>query len=76
MHSGVQRDSHGRIERSQSAKQEFLRQHGLTHVPKGYEVDHRVPLYAGGRDDPSNMQLLTTAQHHQKTKEDFRTYGR
>jgi hypothetical protein len=75
-HPGVARDSQGRIERSASAKQEFLRNHGLKSVPKGYEVDHIVPLYAGGRDDPSNMQLLTTQQHEAKTKADYQRYGR
>ncbi|MGA2093667.1 MAG: HNH endonuclease signature motif containing protein [Sedimentisphaerales bacterium] len=73
---GVARDSHGKIERSESAKEEFLKEHGLTKVPPGYEVDHRIPLYAGGSDTPDNMQLLSKSQHHDKTKADFRRYGR
>jgi hypothetical protein len=74
--SGVTRDSHGRIERSQSAKDKFLKQHGYSKVPAGYEVDHIIPLYAGGKDEPSNMELLTKAHHHAKTKSDYQKYGR
>ena len=32
----------------------------------GYQVDHRQALACGGADDPSNMQWLSTAQHHAK----------
>ena len=74
--SGVARDSHGRIVRSESAKHEFLKQHGYSKVPEGYEVDHIIPLYAGGTDEPSNMQLLTKTVHHAKTKADYHQYGR
>jgi hypothetical protein len=74
--SGVKRDKNGRIERSQSAKQDFLKQHGYSKVPKGYQVDHKVPLYAGGKDEPSNMQLLSVKQHQQKTRDDYKKYGR
>jgi 5-methylcytosine-specific restriction endonuclease McrA len=76
INSGVARDSHGRIKRSESAKEEFLREHGLSKVPNGYEVDHITPLYAGGSDTPGNMQLLSKAQHHAKTKSDYQRYGR
>jgi 5-methylcytosine-specific restriction endonuclease McrA len=76
INSGVARDSHGRIKRSESAKDEFLREHGLSKVPPGYAVDHITPLYAGGSDTPGNMQLLSKAQHHAKTKSDYQRYGR
>jgi 5-methylcytosine-specific restriction endonuclease McrA len=72
----VRRDSKGRIERSESAKHAFLKNHGYKRVPSGYEVDHIIPLYAGGRDSPSNMQLLTKAQHNAKTRADYERYGR
>jgi 5-methylcytosine-specific restriction endonuclease McrA len=75
-HSSVKRDSHGKIVRSQAAKQQFLRNQGMRKVPKGYEVDHKVPLYAGGSDTPGNMQLLNKAQHNAKTKADYQKYGR
>lgn len=34
----------------------------------GYEIDHIVPLAAGGADAPSNMQWLTRQQHRAKTR--------
>jgi hypothetical protein len=75
-HPSVKRDSKGRIIRSEEAKQAFLKSRGLKKVPPGYQVDHKVPLYAGGSDTPSNMQLLTTSQHKAKTKADYQRYGR
>lgn len=46
-------------ERSRAQVRAFLRQQGLEQTPPGYEVDHIVPLCAGGADRPENMQLLT-----------------
>jgi 5-methylcytosine-specific restriction endonuclease McrA len=43
------------------------RQRGLKRVPAGMEVDHTVPLAAGGSDTPSNMQLLPKSAHDAKT---------
>ncbi len=71
----VRRDMHGRILRSQGARAEFLRSHSLTQCPPGYHVDHKIPLWAGGRDTKENMQLLTIPQHAQKTREDYVRYG-
>lgn len=45
----------------------FLKKEGLTKVPKGKEVDHKVPLVDGGSDTVRNMQLLTVKQHAAKT---------
>ena len=56
-----------KVERSSSAKNEFLKSKGYSKVPNGYQVDHIVPLSQGGRDVPSNMQLITIEQHKQKT---------
>lgn len=33
----------------------------------GYEVDHRVPLCAGGADAIENLQWLSIAEHRRKT---------
>lgn len=64
--------SDARTERSRAQVNAFLRQQGLTRTPPGYEVDHIVPLCAGGKDSPENMQLLTKEQHKKKTRSDLR----
>ena len=60
--------------RSEEAKKQFLRQHGLDRVPPGYEVDHTVPLAAGGPDTPANMELLTKSAHAAKTAAEAKRY--
>ena len=35
---------------------------------KVFEIDHRLPLWAGGTDTEQNKQALTIAQHEKKTK--------
>ena len=65
---GVERDSHGRIKRSESAKKEFMRETGYPHGRPGYVVDHIVPLKRGGADSPSNMQWQTIAEAKAKDK--------
>ncbi len=66
-HSSVQRDKHGRIKRSKSARAAFERQSPCPSTGKtsgrcpGYLVDHVNPLECGGADDPSNMQWQTAA---------------
>ena len=56
-----------KVERNGSAKKQFLKSKGYNRVPPGYEVDHIVPLSKGGRDEPSNMQLIPKSVHKQKT---------
>lgn len=46
----------------------FLKKEGLTKIPKGKEIDHKVPLVDGGSDTVRNLQLLTEKQHAAKTK--------
>lgn len=54
------RAGHTRIQRSEEAKRDFLRQTGHPHGWPGHVVDHVVPLACGGADAPSNMQWQTT----------------
>lgn len=60
------------VKRSESAKREFLKSKGYKRVPPGYEVDHIIPLSKGGRDGPSNMQLIPKNLHRQKTADERR----
>lgn len=38
----------------------------------GWQIDHIVPLCAGGADAVGNLQWLTRAAHAAKTREDVR----
>ena len=62
--------------RSWKAKRAFLKMRGYKHVPQGFHVEHRVPLFAGGSDSPSNMQLMPKPAHKAKTRIDFRMFKR
>jgi hypothetical protein len=63
------------VKRSHANIQKFLNSKGLFEIPKGYEVDHIIPLSEGGSDDPSNMQLLTVEQHQIKTAKERANTG-
>ena len=41
-------------------------------VRAGDEVDHVIPLHAGGADDASNLQTLCSAHHKTKTAAEAR----
>lgn len=64
--------------RSNTIRAEFIRavpcpETGVTRgACPGWEVDHVVPLCAGGADRPENMQWLTVAEHKAKTRQDVR----
>src|SRR5579864_1674331 len=61
-HFSVQRDTHGKIKRSEAAKDAFKHQHPCPANGRssgscpGYVIDHVRPLECGGADAPSNMQ--------------------
>lgn len=55
------------VKRSVANKQQFLKSSGLKSIPKGYEIDHILPLSQGGTDCPDNMQLITVDEHRKKT---------
>ena len=61
---------HKKVKRSESNKRKFLESKGYKDTPEGYEIDHIIPLSEGGTDDPSNMQLLTVAEHRSKTSQE------
>jgi hypothetical protein len=71
---GVQRDSHGRIERSAAAKNAFNQQHPCPSTGRssgacpGYVIDHVRALECGGPDNSSNMQWQTMADGKAKDK--------
>jgi len=62
------RDSHGKIQRSEVAKRDFMKQSGYPNGRPGYVVDHIVPLAKGGKDVPSNMQWQTIAEARAKDR--------
>ena len=73
-HPSVQRDKHGRIKRSRSARSAFMREHPCPATRRtsgscpGYVVDHVRALECGGADAPSNMQWQTVADAKAKDK--------
>ncbi len=75
-YAGVATDFDGRIVPSASAREEFLKSRELKSVPEGYVIEYKIPLYAGGRDEPSNMQLATRDEHRAKTKMDYQLFGK
>ena len=73
-HRYVERDSHGRIKRSESAKNAFKHDHPCPSTGRnsgscpGYVIDHVNPLECGGADAPGNMQWQTVAAGKEKDK--------
>ena len=61
------------------ARAAWLREHPLCvecdrlgFVSIDVEVDHRIPLWEGGADDPSNYQTLCREHHQAKTAREAR----
>ena len=66
--TGVQRDTHGKINRSAAATRAFKKLTGYPHGRPGYVIDHIVPLKEGGCDCPENMQWQTKEEAKAKDK--------
>ena len=62
--------------RSPHQRSKFLKNLGIKRLGKGYNVDHIVPLFAGGKDRPSNMQILSVYAHKIKNRLDKLKYGK
>lgn len=68
------RHGKGRINRSETAKRDFQRQHPCPSNGKsaggcrGYVIDHIRPLACGGVDAPTNMQWQTAAEGKAKDR--------
>ena len=58
--------------RDPAVVERFLKKEGLRKIPKGKEIDHKVPLIDGGSDSVRNLQLLTEKQHATKTAREAR----
>lgn len=62
-----------RAERAAFQRQEPCPSTGLRRGPcPGFEVDHAIPLCAGGRDHRANLHWLRTEDHAFKTRIDVR----
>lgn len=63
-------------QRSKAARSEFTRHNACPSTGRhrgpcpGFDVDHIVPLCAGGADHPSNMQWIGREDHKLKTRQD------
>lgn len=43
----------------------------LTNYPDGFQLDHRIPLHKGGKDEDANLQVLHIECHDKKTMKDM-----
>lgn len=50
----------------------FLERRELEKVPRGKEVDHKIPLSEGGSDTPRNLHLIKKVRHDEKTRQEAR----
>ncbi len=62
-------------ERDIGARQLFLKEHGFSYIPEGYEVHHIIPLCEGGADTPDNMVLVRSDIHDAITCAHSQFYG-
>lgn len=61
-----------RHKREASTIQRFLKKKGFKKVPRGKQIDHKVPLSEGGSDSLQNLRLIKKKIHKQKTKQEAR----
>jgi 5-methylcytosine-specific restriction endonuclease McrA len=61
-----------KFQRSSATLQRFLEIKGLSRVPRGKVVDHKVPLWKGGTDTLRNLRLIKKSSHERKTAKEIR----
>ena len=61
-----------KFKRKQETLQKWLELHGLKKIPKGYELDHKIPLSQGGTDTLRNLRPIKTKRHKIKTAKETR----
>ena len=65
-----------RHKRKTSTIQRFLKKRGLKKVPRGKQIDHKIPLSEGGSDSLRNLRLIKKKTHKRKTKKEIRRRAR
>ena len=65
-----------RHKRKTSTIQRFLKKRGLKKVPRGKQIDHKIPLSEGGSDSLWNLRLIKKKTHKRKTKKEIRRRAR
>jgi 5-methylcytosine-specific restriction endonuclease McrA len=45
------------------ARREMEKENGKKKIPKGFDVDHRIPLDKGGTSDRKNLRLLSAKKN-------------
>ena len=71
-HGGLNMKKGPKFQRKQETIQRWLELHGLKKIPKGYELDHKIPLSQGGTDTLRNLHLIKTKRHKIKTAKEAR----
>jgi len=65
-----------RHKRKTSTIRRFLKKRGLKKVPRGKQIDHKIPLSEGGSDSLRNLRLIKKKTHKRKTKKEIRRRAR
>lgn len=72
MKGGINMKRGPKFQRKQETIQKWLEAHGLKKIPKGYELDHKIPLSQGGTDTLQNLNLIKIKRHKIKTTKEAR----
>jgi len=64
------------VKRRSAVRKRFLKKRGLKKIPRGKEIDHKVPLHRGGTDTLRNLHLIKKSAHKRKTAREAKKGGR